>query len=223
MPYVKGALLLRLMEQSFGRPAFDRFLSAYFEHFAFQSITTAEALRYLRKELLDLYPNESRKIRLEQWVFEPGLPEDAPVASSDALRAVQDDLAKASSWKTQQWLEYLQTRERPMDLEDMAELDAQFHLTGTGNYEILAEWLLLGVESGYAPAEERLQRFLLTVGRMKYLRPLYAALKQSPQGRERASQIYAEAKPLYHPIAQHAIERLLLFEDKVTGEQRVDP
>src|SRR5581483_2954385 len=53
VPYVKGALLLRQMEETFGRPAFDRFLKSYFEQFAFKSIATEEALAFIRSELFD--------------------------------------------------------------------------------------------------------------------------------------------------------------------------
>lgn len=223
VPYVKGALLLRQMEQTFGRPAFDRFLCAYFDHFAFRSITTAEALDYIRKELLDLYPNESRCIPLDEWVFEPGLPASAPVARSQALEKVAEGLAGAASWNTQQWLEYLQTLPRPVDVRQMKELDDRFGLTGIGNYEILSEWLLIAIESNYEAADERFRDFLLSVGRMKYLRPLYAALKKTPQGREKANALFAEAKQFYHPIAQTAIEKVLFLEQEVPGEQRVDP
>lgn len=222
VPYVKGALLLRQMEHTFGRPAFDRFLNVYFEHFAFRSITTEEALRYIRKELFELFPNESRNISLHEWVFEPGLPASAPIARSELIERVSKSLDDAAGWNTQQWLEYLQTRSRPMNTGEMRDLDARFALTRTGNYEILAEWLLLAVESRYEPAYDRLREFLLSVGRMKYLRPLYAALNKSPEGREMALAIYRAAKPLYHPIAQTAIERVLFLQQEVPGEQRID-
>ena len=40
----------------FGRERFDAFLKAYFDHFAFKSITTEEFLGYLRESLLDRFP-----------------------------------------------------------------------------------------------------------------------------------------------------------------------
>src|SRR6185369_16492785 len=51
VPYEKGALMLRTIEQAVGRERFDQFLRSYFDHFAFQSITTAEFLEYIRREL----------------------------------------------------------------------------------------------------------------------------------------------------------------------------
>ena len=63
IPYIKGALFLRLMEQTFGRSAFDDFLRRYFDHFAFQSVTTAEALSPI------CAPNCSRVFQIRQRPF----------------------------------------------------------------------------------------------------------------------------------------------------------
>ena len=52
IPYEKGALFLTTLEKAFGRERFDAFLRAYFDHFAFQSITTKAFEDYLRKHLL---------------------------------------------------------------------------------------------------------------------------------------------------------------------------
>jgi aminopeptidase N len=224
VPYVKGALLLRRIEHAVGRPVFDAFLRTYFDRFAFRSITTEEALVYIQRELLDHYPDETRGISLHEWVYEPGLPASAPAARSVLLdRVAATGLTNADAWNTQEWLEYLQTRKRPMSAAEMKDLDDRFGLTDRGNYEVLAEWLHLAVEAQYAPAYDRLRQFLLSVGRMKYLRPLYAALNKSHSGQEMARAIYAEAKPLYHPIAQTAIERVLFLQQEVSGEQRIDP
>ncbi|MEO5625120.1 MAG: M1 family aminopeptidase/hydrolase, partial [Dokdonella sp.] len=46
--YTKGAWLLRTLEARFGREAFDAYLRGYFDHFAFQSITTEQMLGYLQ-------------------------------------------------------------------------------------------------------------------------------------------------------------------------------
>ncbi|HXQ33924.1 MAG TPA: M1 family aminopeptidase/hydrolase, partial [Anaerolineales bacterium] len=80
VPYVKGALFLKSLENTFGRARFDAYLRSYFEHFAFKSITTAEAIDYLRTTLLDKYPELAAKIPLEEWLCAPGLPDSAPKA-----------------------------------------------------------------------------------------------------------------------------------------------
>ena len=218
VPYIKGALLLRLMEQTFGRNNFDRFLRSYFEHFAFQSITTEEALAYIRRELFDRFPKESAAIDLNEWVFQPGLPASAPRVSSASLELVSQTEPNWKTWNTQQWLEFLQTLPRPLTQDRMRELDAKFHLTSASNYEIVSEWLLMAIESNYEAGFDRLQDFLLDVGRMKYLRPLYSELMKTPAGETLALDIYVKARSLYHPIARTAVEKILLFQQKATGE-----
>ena len=52
LPYEKGSLFLRSLEELFGRARFDEFLRGYFDHFAFQSITTADFVAYLKEHLL---------------------------------------------------------------------------------------------------------------------------------------------------------------------------
>ena len=54
----------------------------------------------------------------------------------------------------------------------------------------------------------------MTVGRRKYLKPLYEALLQSPQGRERALSIYQRARPRYHAVAVRTLDALLEFAPK---------
>jgi aminopeptidase N len=180
VPYEKGALLLRTLEQAVGRRRFDDFLRGYFDHFAFRSITTAEFLTYLHHRLPVTVP-------LEEWIVKPGIPAGAAEPRSDALTNPGPDRA---SWNTQQWLYFLRSQERP----DMARLDAEFHLTEARNPEILAEWLLMSVREGYAPAGPRLEAFLCSVGRRKFVKPLYAELVKSPEGQERARQIYGRAR-----------------------------
>ena len=42
VPYEKGALFLRMLEETVGREKFDAFLRAYFDDNAFQSMSTEE-------------------------------------------------------------------------------------------------------------------------------------------------------------------------------------
>jgi hypothetical protein len=221
IPYFKGARLLRQMEQVFGRTVFDEYLKKYFNHFAFQSITTATALEYLRRELFEQYPRKAKQIPLDEWVYQPGLPASAPRAVSERLNAVHDKADQwaagkistrdldTGSWVTQEWMEFLEVLPSPLPQEKMADLDQAFHLTRTGNDEILDQWLLMAIHSGYTHAYPRLEGFLLQVGRIKYIRPLYAALMKAAEGQARARRIYHKARPGYHPIAQAAIDKVV--------------
>lgn len=88
----------------------------------------------------------------------------------------------------------------------MAELDKAFHLIRSGNSEIVFQWLLMSIRNRYEPAYSRLEEFLLSVGRRKFIRPLYQELAKTPEGKERALAIYRRARPTYHPIAVTSID-----------------
>ena len=89
----------------------------------------------------------------------------------------------------------------------MGELDHAFNLTRSGNSEIAFQWLMMSIQNNYEPAYARLEEFLLSVGRRKYIRPLYQELAKTPEGKERALAIYRRARPTYHPIAVTSIDQ----------------
>ena len=82
-----------------------------------------------------------------------------------------------------------------LDTKRMADLDRAFNLTQSGNSEILADWLLMAIRSGYQPAYPKLDTFLVEVGRRKYIKPLYQELAKTPKGKEHAKAVYAKARP----------------------------
>ena len=199
VPYEKGALLLRTIEQAVGRERFDQFLRGYFDRFAFQSITTAEFLDYLRREL----PNP---VPLDEWIFRPGVPAGAAEPHSEVFAQIESGWpANTHGWTTHHWLHFLRSQREP----DMARLDREFRLTESGNSEITAQWLLMAIRSGYEPALPKLERFLQSVGRRKFLKPLYVELMKSAEGAARARRIYANARAGYHPIAQTTIDAVV--------------
>jgi hypothetical protein len=91
----------------------------------------------------------------------------------------------------------------------MVELDQAFHLTRSGNSEIAFQWLLMSIHNRYEPANQRLEEFLMTIGRRKFIKPLYEELAKTPEGKERALAIYRQARPTYHPIAVTTIDDVL--------------
>ena len=90
--YEKGALFLRQLEELVGRTEFDRFLRGYFNHFSFQSITTADFEAYLRENLLVTDASSSR-VAVDEWLRGVGIPEGASRPSSDAFTLVEEQVA----------------------------------------------------------------------------------------------------------------------------------
>lgn len=216
IPYEKGALMLREIEHKIGRENFDAFLLEYFKHFAFQSITTDDFLAYAQQTLLKDYPEKLSKTRLYQWIFEPGIPEGAPVPESDAFSKVDDQrhawLAgevnamqiNTKGWTVHQWLYFLNNMPEVLSVAQMAELDRSFDLTHSKNNEIAHSWLLLAIKNDYQAAYQRLHEYLTSIGRNKLVKPLYRELAKTPEGKKRAQRAFAEAKAGYHPLTVKA-------------------
>jgi aminopeptidase N len=202
--YEKGALFLRHLEQVVGRERFDAFLLSYFQKFRFQSITTAQFRDYLEKSL----PEAVSKVPVEEWLTKPGLPASAPRVTSDELDKVKVNATKADTaeWTTQHWLHFL--RMQPKDA-DLARLDRTFGFTKSGNAEILTEWLCMAIRANYKPAEARTREFLMSVGRRKFLKPIYEELVKTPEGKRRAQSIFNEARAGYHPIAASTVAAIV--------------
>ena len=218
IPYEKGALFLRELEQKVGRENFDQFLLNYFKHFAFKSITTDEFIAYLSDTLLAEYPDKLDSERIEQWIFKPGIPADAPMPTSDAFSIVdqarQDWLSgektatsiDTAKWTVHQWLYFLNNMPEKLSDEQLAELDDAFGLTASSNNEIAHSWLMIAVHNEYQPAYDRLYDYLVSIGRNKLVKPLYRELSKTPQGKAFAQKAFAEAKPGYHPLTIKANE-----------------
>lgn len=218
--YQKGANLLRVLEKHFGRRRFDPFLRRYFAKNAFRSMSTARFLEILRKDLFGKDQPSWRALRVEEWVYGAGIPDNIDVPSSDRFersKAAAEAFARtgsfeavgADTWITTEWLGFLNNLPREMTTAQMEALDSRFAFSRTGNSEILFSWLMHCVRNTYEPAFPALEGFLTRQGRRKFLRPLYQAMQGNPRTRELAKTIYAKARPTYHPIATATIDAIM--------------
>ncbi len=225
IPYEKGALFLRQLEETFGRARFDPFVRAYFDTHAFQSITTEDFTRYLRQNLLRRQPRLAARVPLEEWIESAGLPANAPIPQSDAFARVEAQAARwrrgeiraegieTRAWTTHEWLHFLTSLPATLERAQLDELDRAFKLTRSGNSEVSFQWLIMSIKNRYEPAYPRLEEFLTTIGRRKFIKPLYEELAKTPEGRERAVGIYRRARPGYHPIAVASIDPILKWQN----------
>ncbi len=220
VPYEKGALFLRRIEELVGRADFDLFLRGWFDEHAFQSVTTDEFLAYLKTELIATHAALAEQLDLAKWIDAPGLPADAPRPQSTSLALVDAQAARwtsgtpaeqlaTSSWVTQQWLRFLDALPAQLSIEQMGALDRAFHFTSSGNSEILCAWLIKCVQHRYTTADLRLEAFLMNVGRRKFLKPLYTELMKSDAGAARAKALYAKARPRYHAVSTGTLDEIV--------------
>lgn len=222
--YVKGQYFLMFLEERFGRDKFDAFLKNYFDHFAFQSIITEDFIKYLHDELHVQNPDALTKAELREWIYEPGLPATAKKPVSDAFKNVTAQQSawlagtiaaaeiKTDAWSTHEWLHFLNTLPDGLTQKQFAELDAAYNFTGIQNAETAFAWYMNTIKGHYAPANDALENFLMTVGRGKFIYRLYGAMAQDKTKREWAKTVYAAARPGYNPIAQRRIDAIFAEE-----------
>ncbi len=221
--YEKGYHLLRLIEETVGREAFDQFLSGYFDRHAFETMTTEAFVAELQDSLLSRHAGAAEAIDLEAWVYGPGLPENVSPSQSPRFAAVEvvrqqwqaGDLAASAlpgqDWSTHEWLHFIHSLPDSLPASRLAELDATFALSASRNAEIQCAWYTQAVRSGYEAAYDEMRAFLTMVGRRKFLMPLYRTMQDTGQ-KTLAMDIYAEARRTYHPIAQLSLDELLGYK-----------
>ncbi len=210
VPYEKGYLFLRALEEAVGRERFDPFVRRYVETFRFGALTTEEFVGFVRREL----PEALERVNHLAWIHEAGLPPDAPRAASvrlEAVRAQKDrvpDEAVSPAWGPTELQLYLDSLTRPASRELLDALDGRWDLSRSGNTELRVGWLELALLSGRDVVAQT-EEVLSTVGRLKYVKPLYGALAQGPQTKGRAREIFERNRPRYHPITVQVVDGLL--------------
>jgi hypothetical protein len=221
--YTKGALFLLNAEQHLGRKRWDRFLNNYFDTFAFQSMSTEKFLGYLKDKVIAGDNELEAKLNITGWIHTPGLPDSLPHIHSPVLETIRQqalDYAAGISaaqletvdWTTHHWLHFLRQLPEDIGVERMGELDEEFDLTHSGNPEILFEWLRLSILNQYTAAHPALEEFLTSVGRLKFIIPLYYELQSTAEGRMMAMECYSRARSQYHSVAWYILDPIVGYE-----------
>jgi aminopeptidase N len=217
--YPKGAWLLRTLEQRVGREVFDPFLRGWFDQHAFQSATTDQFVAYLKQNLLASHPEAMTEAELNEWLYGQGIPASAQRMQSPrlaALDAQRDQWLKGTlptaslngqQWVALEWMHFLNDIEGKATVAQLQELDQQFKLGQSRNNEIAFRFYLDSAKAGYRGVREPLQAFLMSVGRQRFVVPLYTELLKHPEDKDWVKGIYAKAREHYHPITQVAVDK----------------
>lgn len=219
--YPKGAWFLHTLEQRAGREAFDPFLRAWFDQHAFQSVTTEQFIAFLHSELLSKNPNIMSNAEMDEWLYGSGVPATAQHAKSqrlsdlDAQRLawLKGDLASkdlaTTTWNASEWMYFLNNIDKQANAKQLEELDQLFGLGKTGNKEVAFRFYLASIHAGYLTIQSPLNDFLMSVGRRKFVLPLYQALLEKQDQRKWTQELYIKAKPRYHPMTQEGVDKLM--------------
>jgi aminopeptidase N len=219
--YSKGQLFLQYLENAFGRDAFDRFLFSYFDTFAFRTITTERFLDFLDEGLLQAESSTISRADVEEWLYQPGIPEDAPRPSSrtlDEAKALAADWAAGkidtaeipiTSWSPQATVHFINSLPADIPEDRLAELDEGLGFSDTRNAEIGRTWFIQVAKRRFTPAYEKLERHLNRFGRSRLIYPVYVALAENGTDFELARTMFAKARAAYHPLTDARIARAL--------------
>lgn len=217
--YEKGNFFLHTIEKTVGREKFDAFLKKYFETYGFKPMNTEIFVEHLNSELLTT-DELKEQIKADQWIYQPGIPDNIVIPESDRFVKVEGELARWNSetpaielntdeWTTHEWLHFLKGLPESMTEEEMTELDDAFGFTESGNSEISGIWLVHVVRNKYNAGYDKLESFLVNVGRRKFLSPIYKEMAKDPEMKAMAKQIYEKARPNYHSVSFMTIDEIL--------------
>jgi leukotriene-A4 hydrolase len=217
--YEKGATFLRTIEAAVGRERWDAYLKDYFDRHAFQPQTSARFLADLREHLIKGDAQQEEKLGLDAWVYQPGLPANAVHITAEAFRQVdaaaaafaatgkQPDIA---SWTTPERVRFLNRLPRKQSTARLESLVKLFALDSQRNSEVRFAWLRIAIANRYQPAVPQLEEFLTSMGRRKFVLPLFTDLMAQGQwGKAIAQPLYARARPGYHSVTTGSVDKVV--------------
>ena len=219
VPYDKGYLFLRNIEETIGRENFDQFLRNYFDTYGFKVMNTATFIELIEDKIIQGNDEIADQLALEQWIHQPGLPENHPVPTSNQFAkvrefttaSVSDIQAASKDWSSHEWQHFIESLPADTSVERMAALDEAFGFTNSGNSEIQFDWFMLAIKNNYEASYPAIEEFLIRVGRRKFLRPLYQTMVDENKT-DWALEIYEQARPNYHSVSFNTIDEILDYQ-----------
>src|SRR5581483_6472164 len=190
-----------------------------------QSATTTQFLAYLHDKLMAQQPGKVTDAQLDAWLYQPEIPDFAVLPKSDALDKV--DQARAdwlagklplaqlptAQWSVHEWQHFFEGMPESATLDQVQALDARYKLSASHNAILASAWFKVAIAHGDRAVLPAVRRYLIGVGRVRLIKPLYRELIKTTDGKAWAEKVYAQARPGYNPITQQAIERALKGEN----------
>jgi leukotriene-A4 hydrolase len=215
-----------------GTDAFATFLRSHFEKNKFATTTSEK----FRASYAAAFPVASAQVDWDAWLRAPGMPPvDVGAYYDGSSSAASGDLARrwhlcdvlgmgspsrpadvsaadVEGWSSTQidhfLLSLLEYRggTHPLSLPVIASLEELYGLSAYKNSEIKCKWLQLRLGAGDVDAFAPTAEMLRSMGRMKYLRPLYRSLKLCKEGGKAfAEETFQKTRGMYHPIAEKMV------------------
>ncbi|CAH0695979.1 unnamed protein product [Spodoptera exigua] len=229
VPYEKGSLFLRYLEDQVGGPeVFDDFLRAYLTKFKKKSLDTDQFKAFL----LDYFKDNKaiKEVDWNSWLYKSGMPPIIPDYDTTMTKAISALLVKiddpsaclsyedVASFTPHQMIHMLQQLiDRPaLPLERLTSLGKEYKVNCNKNTEILYRWLRLCIRSRDDTKLNEVFNFVNSQGRMKYVRPIYRDLYAWEDVRERAIQNFLKNEKFMMHVSAYTIRKDLHLEEKTT-------
>jgi leukotriene-A4 hydrolase len=90
-------------------------------------------------------------------------------------------------------------------------MESVYKFTSSGNCEIRHRWQMVNLAAEREVIFPEVVAFVTTMGRMKYVRPLYRALFKTKNGKTLAQETFKKHKSFYHPICAAMVEKDLML------------
>lgn len=235
--YVKGAFFLKTLERDAGRERLDKFLNSYFKAFAFKTVSSETFIQYLDEHLLvpqNLNFNTKEWVYKEgipkncYQIVSPRFNEVQTLADRFAKgenifkRKVKWIKIKGRRKKkkqviqltrdkhiAQEWQAFIRRLPNTISADKLRTIDKNLHFRDWTNSEIQYEWYIKGIRAGYTDIRPSMEKFLLKVGRRKYVAPIYKELAKSQENLAWARGVFEKARVNYHPVTKNTVQELL--------------
>lgn len=231
IPYEKGFQFLVYLETLVGENNFQKFLQGYLIKFQRQSITVDDLKGEFNEFVYANFENDEAKRIVKEidwttWIEKPGLPPvtadfDTPEmarAQELATQYVQLNGTESPEGFTEYngWFMFLQNifidellaQSKDLNPEIIAKIDEDLNISGSLNAELKAPWIQAQILAGAVDAPfADADNFLGTIGRMKFIVPIYVTL--ASVAKDDALRIYEGHRAFYHPIALDTLDKAL--------------
>lgn len=227
IPYEKGSAFLYYIETLVGgQDVFNPFLRCYIDKFKYLTVTTSDF-----KDFLYEYFSENiehfDEIDWDSWLYKPGMPpinviemyddslaKECKNLSSQWIKAATEDtddlrICDFESFTTSQKIQFLTNiyEQEHFSLAKTKTMAERYSLMKYENAEIKFIFLRLCVKVEWVDVYPQVIQLLVSLGRMKFVRPLYRELFCTNSGRELALSTFKKNADIYHTIASNMIAK----------------
>ncbi|CAF1629954.1 unnamed protein product [Rotaria magnacalcarata] len=213
--YYKGAAFLWYLEQDVigSESDFDEFLRSYIIKFGRKILNTDDFIQYFQS-----YFPQAPSVDWQSWLYTPGMP---PITHdfSTKLEEQCNQLATQLSPITKEQMNMLNAKQvayllnvllnhkSTINRDYIEQLDTNCDMSKYSNCEICFRWYQLCIRVKFEKYLDNIFEFLKVIGRMKFVKPLYAEFKSSwPELIPRVQTFFDEHKKYMNPITVKQIE-----------------